>query len=118
MPRTTLTKTSVPTEVGIVAGTAVTWTAADVGNGNQFPLTGTEVVVAWNTDGAGAHNVTITSVGDAKGRKGDITTDSVPTNGFKVYCRHSVDAWRQTDGNLYLSADNALIKFAILQLPF
>jgi hypothetical protein len=117
MPRTALTKTLVPTEVGITAGTLMTYTAADVGNSNSVPLTGAEIVIAQNTDAA-IHNVTISSVGDAKGRKGDITTDPVAANSSKVYCRHSVDGWRQTDGNLYLSADNALIKFCVLQLPF
>src|SRR5260370_13973226 len=101
MARTPLTKTLVPTEVGIVAGTVVTFTVADVPNMHAVPLTGLEIVIALNTDAA-SHNVTIPSVGDAKGRKGDITLDAIAAGAYKVYCRHSVDGWRQTDGNLYL----------------
>ena len=52
MAKTTLAKTAVPTEVAIAAGTLITYTAADVANGNQFPLTGSEIVIAQNTDAA------------------------------------------------------------------
>src|SRR5260370_722044 len=109
MPRTALTKTLVPTEIGITAGTAMTFTAADVANLNSVPLTGLEIVIAYNADGV-SHNVTISSAPDAKGRKSDITADPVAAGIYKVYCRHSIDGWRQPDGNLYLQADSALVK--------
>lgn len=116
MARTVLPKTLIPSDVGLTAGTTIVFTAADVPNLNSFPLTGSELIIARNSDTA-SHNVTVSSAPDASGRKQDIALDPIPAGGFKVYARTPAVGWRQSDGNLYLAADNALVLFAILQLP-
>lgn len=116
MARTALPKTPVPPDVGLTAGATIVFTAADVANLNSFPLTGSEVVIARNSDTA-PHNVTISSAPDASGRKQDLALDPIPAAGFKVYARTPASGWRQSDGNFYLAADNALVLFAVLQLP-
>lgn len=115
MPRTTLPKTSSPSP-DPVAGVAVTLTAADVTNLNQFPWTGREVVVAQNTDTA-AHTITITSVADERGRLGSISNEAIAAGVVRVYGPFSAQGWRQTDGNVYLQADSALVKFGVIVLP-
>ncbi len=116
MPRTVLPPTPLPSEVGVAAGADVTWTAADVANGNAFHVTGDQVLLARNTDGAAPHNVTVTSVPDGLGRTKDIGPDSIPANGTRVYPRFGLIGWRQADGMVYVSADAATIEFAVLQL--
>lgn len=115
MARTTLTKTAAPGPYA-ADGVALTLTAADTANNNQFVASGKDIVIAQNTDGAAAHNVTITSVADDKGRTGDITNHSVPADGIAVFGPFEVAGWRQSDGKIYLEADNASIKFGIISL--
>jgi len=93
----------------------VTWTAADVANKNQFALTANEIILIRNTNGAGAHNVTLTSVDDPYGRAENIT-ESVAASGHRAFRATDLTGWRQTDGKFYLEADNAQIEFAILKL--
>ena len=94
---------------------AAAFTAADVANGNSFPSTGREIIIAQNTDGAAAHTVTITSIADERGRTGDITTYSIPANGFAAFAVTSTAGWKQSDGNIYLAASDAQVKFLILR---
>lgn len=120
MPRTVLTKTLLPTGFA-VAGATPTVTTGDTVNNHSCVLTGNEIVVAMNTDTAGAHTVTVSSQPDQEGRTGDIAADSVPacvgtTPGFRVYQRFPLNGWLQADGNLYLATNSALIKFIVLQI--
>jgi hypothetical protein len=120
MPRTVTAKTLLPTAYA-VAGVTPAQTAADTVNNNSIVLTGNEIVLAVNTDTAATHTVTITSAPDAEGRTGDITADVVPVavaglSGFRVYQRFPLTGYLQTDGNLYLTANSALIKFIVIQL--
>lgn len=101
----------------VAATTAINWTAADVANGNSFTLTGREVLLIRNTDGALARNITLTSIADLFGRLGTITNEAVPVGGFRVFGPVDTPGWQQADGKFYLSADNAAIQFAILRLP-
>jgi len=119
MARVVTAKTLLPTAYA-VAGVTPAQTAADVANFNSIVLTGNEVVIAVNTDTA-THTVSITSAPDAEGRTGDITADVVPVavgglSGFRIYQRFPLTGYLQTDGNLYLQANSALIKFIVIQL--
>lgn len=115
MARTALTPTTAPKSTSAAAA-ALAFAAADAVNGNEFPLTGREYIVAHNTDGATAHTLTVTSVADPFGRTGDLT-QSIPAGGYYVTQVFDVVGWQQADGNLYLSADNAAIELAVVRLP-
>lgn len=116
MPRTVLPKTLISGPYPGAGVTAVE-TAADVANLNAFPLTGREIVMARNTD-ASAHNVTISSTADFAGRSRDITLESVPAGAIRFYGGpFAVAGWQQSDGQLYISSDSALVKFTVIQIP-
>lgn len=127
MPRTALTVQApvsllpYPT-LPIGAGAAAfTMAAADNVNGNSFPHTGREIIIARNKD-AGAQTVTLTSVANpADNRTGDITTYSLPigsvTPTYAIFGPFPVNGWRQSDGNFYLTASSANIEFAIIRIP-
>ncbi|HEY0701262.1 MAG TPA: hypothetical protein VGD60_00700 [Candidatus Acidoferrales bacterium] len=93
----------------------LTMTAADVSNGNSFPFTGREILIAQNTD-TGAHHITITSVADDKGRTGDVSSYALAAGAVVAFnFRGLQGGWQQTDGSVHISADDATVKFAILQ---
>lgn len=92
------------------------WTAADNTNGNSFVSTGRELVLVQNTDSSG-HTVTVTSVPDQTNRSGDITAYAVAAGVFDALPYFAGTGWRQSDGTIHLSANSALIKFAVLRLP-
>lgn len=114
MARISLTKTDAPGGVS-GQGAALAMTAADVANKNQFKLTGREVIVAHNTDGAAAHNVTITSTDDPYGRQGDIT-EQIAAGAMRIFGQLQLAGWLQSDGMLYLEADDAQVEFGVIQL--
>lgn len=116
MPRQTLTKTTAP---GAYSGawTAVTFTAAIFADKEQFALTGRELLLIRNTSADTAYYVTITSVDDPTGRSRDITTIDIAFGATVVWGPTKVDGWKQTDGNLYLEAENTAIQYAVITLP-
>lgn len=116
MARTTLTKTVAPGGYA-ASGVAMTMTAADVANKNQFVSTGNEMVIAHNT-GASEHNVTITSADDEYGRKEDIANEAIAAGAIRIYGPFPVIGWRQPGSQyIYLEADNVEVRFGIIQLP-
>lgn len=116
MPRTTLTKT---TGVGPnpTAGVAVTMTAADVTNKNQFTLTGREILIVHNTHATTAFTFTVTSIADPYGRTGHITAESIAAGAIKALGPFSLEGWKQTDNYLYCEASDASVKFGVYTLP-
>ena len=120
MARTALT---VQTPKGPFPGTVVatdldyTYTAADVPNKNEFPLTGREMILVRNVDGVAPHNIGLTSAADPQKRTADITSYAVALDGFSIFWAGDIIGWRQTDGNFYLEADDAQIEFAIVKIP-
>ena len=115
MARTTLTKTA---GVGPnpTAATTLTMTAGDASNGNQFTLTGREVVILHNT-GVSTRTYTISSVADPYGRTGDITTQNITAGAYMALGPFGIDGWRQTDGYLYLTVSHADVKIGVYTLP-
>ena len=115
MPRVTLTKTTAP---GAYSGAsvAVTMTAADAVNFEQFTCTGRELVIIHNT-GAGARTWTATSVDDSYGRSENITTESIAAGAIRVWGPVALEGWVQTNGYVYLQAEHAEVKFGIITLP-
>ena len=118
MPRTSLTKTTVPGPYADT-GTVVTMTAADVANMNQFTLTGKEVVIARNS-GATTRNITFTSVNDRFGRTNDLT-NTILAGEIKVYGPGlALEGWESVASGItymYLQADHAEVLFGVMVLP-
>lgn len=115
MARQTLTKSTAPGSYA-TAGVAVTMTAADTVNKEQFVSTGKELVIAHNTGGS-PYTVTITSVADEYGRSGDITAYSVAAGAIAAFGPFPVHGWRQSNDNIYLEANNTAVKFGVIVLP-
>lgn len=115
MARQTLTKTTAP---GCYAGTstAVTMTAADTSNYEEFTLTGKELLIIYNSGGS-SYTWTATSVDDSFGRSEDITTESIAAGAIRVFGPISTAGWQQTDGKFYMQASNTAVKFGIIVLP-
>lgn len=116
MARATLTKTTPLGSYGTYAANAadLTMAAATVADKNQFVASGKDLVIAHNT-GAGAHNITITSVVDPYGRTGDITY-ALGAGEYAIFGPFDLPGWMQTDGKIYLEADHAEIKFGVVPL--
>jgi hypothetical protein len=98
------------------AGLAGSFAACDVSNKNAVILSGdnNDILVLYNSD-ASTHNVTINSISDTAGRKGDIT-ETITAGQLKIYGSFKLDGWKQVDGRLYFNADNALVKAQHIQL--
>ena len=116
MPRATaLTKSIAPGNYP-AAGVAVTFTAADATNKDQFVFSGGELVIANNT-GATSRTVTLTSVANSKGRVKHITADTLAAGAFKMYGPFKdKTGWAQSGGLFYLEASHAEVKFAVVKL--
>lgn len=115
MARQTLAKTTAP---GAYAGewTAVTFTAANPTDKEQFALTGREIVLIRNTSADTPYYVTITSVDDPFGRSEHITQIDIAFGATVVWGPTALEGWRQSDGNLYLEAENADIEYAVITI--
>jgi len=106
----------------LVANSAdFTFAASDNVNGDQFPLTGREVIIVHNTDAANPHFVMITSVLDKQNRLGTIgdaaATYSLGLSEYAVFGPLPCAGWEQADGMLYLDSDAVTIEYAVLRLP-
>lgn len=113
MARTNLTKTTAPGPYAH-AGVAVTMTAADVVNMNQFTAGADDLLIVRNSD-ASAHTYTVTSAPDPYGRTKDITTESIAAGEIRIV-RLAQAGWMQPDGKVYIAANNALVLFGIVAL--
>ena len=89
-------------------------TAADVVNKNQFAPSGDDLVVVHNT-GAAPYTVTFTSAADEFKRTGDVSAYSLDAGELAAF-RFKKPGWLQADGNIYIEASNAAVKWAIIQL--
>lgn len=114
MPRVTLTKTVPAGPIPLTALTAVTWTAADPVNDEQIVLTQKDILIIWNS-GASTRNFILTAVADTLGRTTNIG-ESIAAGVMKC-CIPGFEGFRQSGGYLYLEADHADIKYAVLTFP-
>lgn len=115
MSRTAL-PTTTPPGSATNAGAALTFTAADTGNLNSFPCSGKDLVIAYNSGNA-THHITITSVADPFGRTGDVASEAIIAGAHRVFGPFFASGWRESDGNIYLQADDASVQFAVIPLP-
>lgn len=112
MPRTVINRFQLNRDPR--SGTAVSWQPADVANGNAFRVTGREVLLVYNS-GDTAANLTIASIQDPYRRERDIS-ESIPANAYYLYGPFSLEAWRQSDGNVYVNATSANVRFLLISL--
>lgn len=114
MARTDLTKTE---KAGSYADSPsqVVMAAADTVNNNAFVASGNDLLIIHNT-GETAHSVTISSVDDPYGRQGDVDSVSIPAGEIHHYGPMALTGWRQSDGKIYLEADDAEIEFGVITL--
>jgi hypothetical protein len=112
MARQQLTKTAF-TGPYPTAASVLTETAEDTTNHTAIAVTDKTVIVIHNTHASSPFTYTITSVADAShGRTGDITTAAIAAGVIRIIGPLGLDGWRQTDGNLYVSASDVTVKFA------
>ena len=115
MARVDCTKT---TATGSYASAAVTIveTAADITNFNSFKPSGKDLLIARNTGGS-PYTITINSVNDQYGRKGDITTQSIPAGALLVFGPMATPGWQQADMTIWFQASNIAVVFSVITLP-
>lgn len=95
---------------------ALTFTAADATNFNQFAAVGNEILIVQNTDAA-SQTITLTTKPDNFGRSADIATYSMATGTFAMFnFRNANQGWVQADGNVYFQASTSTVKFAVLRV--
>lgn len=111
MPRQQLTKTAF-TGPYPAAAAVLTETAEDITNHTAVAITDKTVVVIHNTHASTTYTYTVTSSADAlHGRSGDISAVNLLPGKIAIIGPLGLDGWRQTDGNLYLTANNAAVLF-------
>jgi hypothetical protein len=115
LARTDLTITNAPGNYAD-SGVALTFDAADTVNDNAFEASGNDLIIAYNS-GVSDGTVTIYSVEDEKGRKGDITAETVAVGTYRIYGPFPRPGWKQADDKIYLEASTSDIQFAVVKLP-
>jgi len=100
----------------VVAGDlTLVWTAGDAANGNTFPFTGNEILLAWNTDSS-AHSFSLQSVPDQLGRSDtSLQAYSVPATSIAAIQLNQLPGWNQNGQFVINAVSSALVKFAILR---
>jgi len=109
-----LTRTQAPGAINYT-GTALTMTAADVANLNEFVASGKDLIVAHNTGGS-TYTVTVTSAPDPYGRTKDVAAVNITAGAYMVFGPLELTGWQQSDGRIYLQASNAAVKFGVVSL--
>lgn len=114
MPATAL---PIVTISGLNATTAdlLTWTAADVVNGNKYACTGREIVLVRNVHLTDAATVTVQAVADRLGRETDFS-QSIAAGTYRVLMR-GIDGWRQPDRTILLEGSAVDLQFLVIRLP-
>lgn len=114
MATTNLTKTTSP-GFWSQTGTALTMATADTSNNNHIVAAGDCILVAHNTGGQ-AYTVTITSVADpVTGRTGNVNAQSLAAGEIRIF-RLTNNGWANSSGQIVVSANNAAVKFGVIQL--
>lgn len=94
----------------------VTFTACDAVNFDEFVMSGNDVLLVWNSDGANPYTFTLESVADDLQRTGDVTTYSLAAGEIGAFKFNKKAGWMQTSGECHIKGSNAAIKFAVLVL--
>jgi hypothetical protein len=89
-----------------------TFTPADPVSFNMFTATGRDILVIWNSD-TNPHTFTLHSAPDAAGRIADVVNYPVLAGAYAQVIIPASALFTQTDGNVYIDADSALVKFLL-----
>lgn len=92
----------------------VAMTAADPTNDHAADFFEGMMLLAINTHATTPYNVTVTSAPDSHGRTNDLVESAIAAGQILIFGPFTRDGWRQTDGSLYFEADNAAVKFAVI----
>lgn len=94
----------------------IAMTAADVANGNYVTFPGNEaLLIVRNSHATTPYTFTVVSSADELQRTGDVTEYSLGAGEVAVL-RLKRLGWAQSNGQLYLDAENAAILFALVRL--
>ncbi|MEM3453499.1 MAG: hypothetical protein QW835_07755 [Candidatus Hadarchaeum sp.] len=115
MARTALNPISVPHPYAAAAAD-LSWTAADAVNGNCFIFSGKEILLAQNT-GTSEATITISTVACSHGRTGDIVKVLGAGNFCIFPALYYAEGFMQADGKVYVNANSADVKLAVLRIP-
>ena len=95
-------------------GFDVTFTAVDEVSGNEFTLTGKEILV-FHTTATVSGGVTFTSVADSDlSRTGNLTA-TVDSGTYVAFHAGALDGWRQTTGAFYFTGSVSGMEVGILR---
>ena len=76
---------------------------------------GNDTLVIVKNEGVVARTVTFSSKADEKNRTGDVTAYSLGAGELAMF-RFKKAGWMQSDGKIYMEAEHADIKYAVIQL--
>lgn len=116
MARTTITAEAVPTNTPLTLED-LTFTAADVSNGNQFAYTGRDICIVFNSHASTTYTFTPSSVAVNGRQDPKHGAAQSLTAGQYMLVNFRGEGWKQTDGYVYLDANNAAIKYCPIVLP-
>jgi hypothetical protein len=94
--------------------------AGDVALGNYAPIVERKTLVLLHNTFAGAKTVTFTSVADAYGRTGDITTYSIGQDELAIFGPFVAAGWSHGSdaaGGLWIDVSDAAVEIAVITLP-
>jgi hypothetical protein len=111
MARTTITKTVLPGPYA-ADGVTVAMTAADVTNKNEAPLTGADLLIMRNANGA-AKTYKLEGASNIYNRTADLS-GSLAAGALAAFFFNNLEAFRQPDGMLYCEGEHADVKFGLL----
>jgi hypothetical protein len=94
--------------------------AGDIATGNYTPIVENKTMVLLRNTFAGAKTVTFTSVSDAYGRVGDITTYSIGQGESALFGPFKAAGWSHgsgADGGLWIDVSDVAVLIAVITLP-
>lgn len=91
------------------------FSAADATNKEEFVTGADSLLIVWNTHATTPYTFTISSVADDKKRTGDIGPYTLQAGEHAQY-RLKKTGFMQSNGKIYMEAENAAIKFAVIEL--
>ena len=117
--RTTVTPLTPVSVKGSISANAadITWTAVDVSNGNRFVPSGRDLILFYNSHASNAYTCTVTSAADELGRTLDVTY-TLQAGEVGCFGPYQQLGWRQSDGYVYITGENAAMKVCIIRLPY
>jgi hypothetical protein len=115
MPRSDITRTAAPGSRAS-AGSALTFLTGDPANNHRIKATGREMLLVRNSSGTTAYPVTVLSTPDPNNRKGDITSQMIPANGFAIFGPWDIAGW-SNNGYIEVNITNAALLLAVIVLP-